>query len=71
MQTCPICGKTVLEQQHWVRCPKEEKPVCMKHCFNDCNYQQDTCCGYKDFKQCKQDLEKGSKKNALHISSYE
>jgi len=50
MQTCPICGKSVREQKHWVRCPKEGKAVCMHHCYNECEYQKESHCGYKQEK---------------------
>lgn len=38
IQTCPVCGKTVKEVKSWVQCPEVDMPICMTHCFNDCNY---------------------------------
>lgn len=44
MQTCPICGKTIKDQSHWVRCPIKKQPVCMKHCYNGCvHFKNDRC----------------------------
>lgn len=30
--TCPICGKTHLEQKNWIECPKYKGAVCDTHC---------------------------------------
>lgn len=38
LQTCPICKKTIEEVYTWSLCPKEDKPVCLDHCFNECEF---------------------------------
>lgn len=38
---CPICGQTVTTVKSWVKCPRERKSVCMKHCFSGCKYMNE------------------------------
>lgn len=38
MNECPICGQTVTTVKAWVACPMMKTNVCMKHCFNKCEY---------------------------------
>lgn len=47
IQTCPICGETILKQLHWVQCPKYRQAVCMKHCYEECKHFRDERCRYR------------------------
>lgn len=52
--TCPICGKTHLEQKNWITCPKYKGAVCDVHCkqcelFSDFGGSSLFCCRYFDF----------------------
>jgi len=47
IQTCPVCKKTVKEQKHWIHCPKTKDLICMKHCFNECEFRKEDYCSYK------------------------
>lgn len=44
--------KTVAEQKHWVQCPRISKPICMSHCFRECQYRKDGHCTYRRKKPC-------------------
>ncbi|WP_017416795.1 hypothetical protein [Clostridium tunisiense] len=50
-QACVVCGKKANEVNSKVLCPKYEKLVCMKHCFDGCKYLEDStsriCCTYR------------------------
>lgn len=59
-QTCPICKKTVAEVKAWIHCPKEDKPVCMNHCFSGCRLLN------KDSSIIRCTYKKQQEKNTLH-----
>jgi len=44
---CSICQKTMLQNKHWVHCPKFGEAICMTHCFNECKYMIDERCVYE------------------------
>lgn len=39
---CPVCGATVEETPSWMHCPAYHALVCMKHCYEDCGYLDQT-----------------------------
>jgi len=61
MYECTVCGKTSSEQKHWVECSKEGGPVCMKHCFDECEYMVMHHCKFRDEEQRKNALPTPSK----------
>lgn len=40
-QICPICNKGAEEVNSWVKCPKLNSSVCMKHCFGECEHMDE------------------------------
>lgn len=61
VQTCPLCNNTVKEVKAWTYCAREDKPICLAHCFNECDYLDNSSsvvrCTYK----------KGQRKNTLPL----
>ncbi|MPM95772.1 hypothetical protein SDC9_142927 [bioreactor metagenome] len=48
-QPCPICNKEAKEVKSKVLCSRYGKLICMKHCFEGCNYMEENTsrCTYR------------------------
>ena len=46
-EKCPICEADHKVVSSWVHCKKNSSLVCMKHCFNECQYFSGERCKFK------------------------
>jgi len=57
MRKCIVCGKGVDEVNSWVHCPQYGILICMQHCFDKCEYLENstsiTSCVYRNRKNYK------------------
>ena len=44
---CPICDKNVQVVLSWVCCRKENKNICLEHCYQGCDHHKWEHCTYK------------------------